>query len=257
MFNSVSFTCTAMNGMNKVGLLKPDEQGYYRVVLGALNCYNSQNEYYEYEGAKTLFERSGSLMRRIGRGALRSENGHPKLLPGMTEDDYARRIMQIYEERVCAHIKQIDLVFDKYKDPQTGKRCIGVEGLIAPAGELGYVLENALKNPNENIAFSVRSFTENIPTFTGVRKIMRQLITYDFVGEQGIHIADKYHSPALESLEEKKFTRSTLESAYYGSQAKQNLSPVSVESVKLSADELFRSLGWVNSNESNPSYLKW
>lgn len=254
MLNSVSFTCTAMNGLNKVGLIKPDSDGYYRVVLGALNVYNSSGEYYAYEGAKHLFERSSSLMRRVARGALRSENGHPKWLPGMSEDEYARRIMQIYEERVCAHIRQVDLVFDKYKDDK-GRRIIGIEGLVRPDGELGYVLENALKNPHHNVAFSIRSFTENIRSYTGVTKILKSIITWDLVTEPGIPIAEKYYSPSLESLTEKKFSRNTLERAYYSKDTNTN-SP-SMESVKMNAAELFHSLGWVNSDESQPSYLKW
>lgn len=256
MFNNVTFECTALKNTNKVGLLKPDDQGYYRVVLGALNTYNSAGEYYEYEGAKELFQNSSSLMRRISNQALTGENGHPKREPGMSDDDYARRIMQIYENRVCVHIKQVDLVFDKYRDEQ-GRRIIGIEGLVIPSGELGYVLENDLKNPNRNIAFSIRSFTENIPTFTGVKKILRNIVCWDFVGEMGISLANKFHSPALESLGETKFSRTQLEHAYFN-HANTGLSQsVSQESVRLNAQELFHSLGWVDSKSSNPSYLRW
>lgn len=256
MSNRVSFTCTALGGTHKKGLIRQEEDGYYRVILGALNVYNASSEYYEYEGAKELFKASSSLMRRVKRGALRAENGHPKWLPGMSEDEYAQRIMQIYENRVCAHIKQVDLVFDTYKD-EAGRPIIGIEGLVAPAGELGYVLEKALNNPNENIAFSIRSFTENIPTYRGIKKILRNIISWDYVGEQGISLADKYHSPTLESLVEKKYTRAELERAYYGSETSLSETSVSQESVKLNADELFRSLGWSFNSREKPSYFKW
>ena len=255
MFNKVSFTCTSLKP-NKVGLIKPDSQGYYRVCVGALNAYNSVGEYYEYEGAKELFDRSSSLMRRISRGALSGENGHPKWLPGMTEDDYARRIMQIYEDRICVHFKQIDLVFDKYTD-ERGRKIIGIEALITPGGELGYVLENDLKNPNANIAFSIRSFTENIPTFNGVKKILKNIICFDKVTEPGISLAEKYNSPALESLEEKTFSRTTLERAYSNDNIVKTLSPFGMESVKMNAEELFTSLGWNHSSHQTPSYFNW
>lgn len=253
MLNSVTFSCTALKP-GKRGLIKKDEDGYYRVILSALNAYNSSGEFYEYEGAKKLFERSSSLMRRIHRGSLYGELGHPKWLPGMSEDDYARRIMQIYEDRVCCHIRSIDLIFDKYKD-ERGRPIIGVEGLIAPSGELAHVLERALVNPHNNVAFSIRSFTENTATFTGVKKVLRNVITYDAVLEPGMSLAEKYNSPSLESLEEKRFSRHTLERAYFTSEI--GHSNPSMESAKMNADELFKSLGWVNSNESQPSYLKW
>lgn len=254
MLNSITYSCTALNGSNKVGLLKRESDGYYRVVLGALNAYNSANELYAYEPAKRLFERSGALMRRIERGALRAENGHPKMLPGMNDNSYAQRIMQIYEDRVCAHIKSVDLVFDRYKD-KNNRPIIGIEGLITPDGELAHVVERALQNPNHNVAFSIRSFTENIPTFTGMTKILRNIITWDFVGEPGIREAEKYFSPSLESLEEKKFSRNTLESAF--NDKSDSFSTPSMESARMNADDLFRSLGWSNSNESKPGYLNW
>lgn len=254
MLNSVTFSCTRLKGTNKVGLLKPDEDGYYRVVLGALNAYNSSGAYYPYEPAKRLFEKSSSLMRRVERGALRAENGHPKWLPGMSETAYANRIMQIHEDRVCAHIRQIDLVFDNYKD-ERGRPIIAIEGLVTPDGELAHVFERALKNPHTNIAFSIRSFTDDTPSFTGLQKRLVNIVSFDFVGEQGIWAADKYQSPSLESFEEKKFNRSTLERAFKDSDS--SYSTPSMESARMNADELFSSLGWVNKEQSQPSYLKW
>ena len=34
---SFTLQCTALNGSNKVGKLKPDDQGYYPVVLGGFD----------------------------------------------------------------------------------------------------------------------------------------------------------------------------------------------------------------------------
>lgn len=254
MLNSVTFSCTRLHGTNKVGLLKADSDGYYRVVLGALNCHNSAGGYYPYEPAKKLFERSSSLMRRVDRGALRAENGHPVWETGMSEAQYANRIMQIQERRVCAHIRQLDLVFDKHKDDR-GRPIIGIEGLVAPSGELGYVLEKALSNPHENIAFSIRSFTNDISGYNGVQKNLVNVVTFDYVGEPGIAYAEKYRSPSLESYDDRKFTRSTLERAFSNNDMV-NTSP-SMESARMNKDELFNSLGWVNSDQSQPSYLKW
>lgn len=255
MLSSVTYSCTALNGTNKVGLLKQLDNGYFRTVLGGLDVFNSSNELYPYKEAAELFERSGALQRRIARGALRAENGHPKFVTGMTNDDYANRIMNIHEDRVCAHISKIELVFDEIKDDK-GRPIIAIVGDVAPAGELSYVLEKALKNPNENIAFSIRAFTEDRSTFKGRIRILRNIITWDYVGEPGIGIAEKYNSPSLESLEERIFSRSDLE------RVSRNLSNgprnIATENARMNADELFRSLGWdMRTNDQRPKYLGW
>ena len=54
--NSIKFTCTSLAGSNRVGTLKKDAQGYYEVVVGALNVFNSAGQFYVYEQAKALFE---------------------------------------------------------------------------------------------------------------------------------------------------------------------------------------------------------
>ena len=52
MSNRATYSCTALLGTNKAGVLKPDAEGYYTVVLGALNFYNSAGDFYPYESAK-------------------------------------------------------------------------------------------------------------------------------------------------------------------------------------------------------------
>jgi outer membrane protein assembly factor BamD len=54
--NSVRFACTSLVGTNKTGMLRKDADGYYEVVVGALNVFNSAGEYYVYEKARQLFE---------------------------------------------------------------------------------------------------------------------------------------------------------------------------------------------------------
>ena len=52
---SINYSCTALVGSNKSGVLKPDADGYYTVVLGALNFFNSAGHYYPLEPAEKLF----------------------------------------------------------------------------------------------------------------------------------------------------------------------------------------------------------
>ena len=46
MSQRATFSCTSLMGTNKAGVLKPDENGYYTVVLGALDVYNSAGDFY-------------------------------------------------------------------------------------------------------------------------------------------------------------------------------------------------------------------
>lgn len=251
MLNSVSYSCTALSGMNKVGKIKQEADGYYKVILGGLNVFNSSGQLYPYEPAKQLFETSGVLQRRIKRGALRAENGHPKKTGNMSNADYVSRLLNIYEGRVCAHIKQIDLDFNAVKDDK-GRPIVAIVGHVAPAGELGYVLEKALQNPNENVAFSIRAFTDDRDTYTGTIRILKNIVTWDYVGEPGIAVAEKYYSPTLESLDFQTFSRGDMERAVRD----MNKTSVATESAKMNAQELFQTLGWVDQN-AQPSFMQW
>lgn len=251
-FNNVTYECTALNGMNKVGLLRRDEQGYAQVVLGGLDVSNSAGEFYTFDQSKKLFEDSGALQRRIRSGALRGENGHPKMMPGQSPESFANRVMSIWEDRVCVHIKKVTLDFENVRDAN-GRKVIAIMGWVKPSGELGYVLEEALNNPNQNVAFSIRAFTDNERFRGRTNRHLRNIVTWDFVGEPGIAIATKYSSPALESLDEMNFNRHQLERAA-------NLpgpTGVATESVKLTANELFRSFGWNLDSGKRSAWTQW
>ena len=112
----IIFTCTALEGTGKQGILPKDSSGYYTIPVGALNAFNSIGDYYPYDAAKELFTSSSSLMRRINTGCLKGELGHPKKLPTESMDSYANRVMTVEETNVCAHFSQIWLDFESLKD---------------------------------------------------------------------------------------------------------------------------------------------
>ena len=62
--NSVRYGCTSLLGVNKAGELKQDDNGYYEMIVGGLDVYNSAGQLYVFEEAKKLFEESP--MFRIG-----------------------------------------------------------------------------------------------------------------------------------------------------------------------------------------------
>lgn len=200
--NKLSFACTALVGATKVGVLKPDENGYYDLILGALDFPNSYGAEYTSMSAKELFKASSSLIRRINNGYCRSEYGHPKREPGMTDSEFMMRVMRIEETRVCAHIKQAWIDTESIKDAH-GRRVIAIRGLVKPAGPYGDTLVKQFQNPDENVAFSIRSITDDELRGGKHLKHLREIVTWDYVTEPGLSIANKYMSP---SLEESRFS---------------------------------------------------
>lgn len=235
--NSIKFACTALAGVNKSGTLKQNDQGYYKMVLGALNMFNSAGEYYDFEPAAALFEGSSQLMRRAHRANLRGEYGHPKPLPGQTNDQFAIRVMSIYEQLVSHHIMDLELDFENFKDAK-GNPIIAIIGLILPAGPNGKYLESSIQNPNENVCFSIRAFTDDHRIGMVLHRHLKTVVTWDYVNEPGLSVAEKWQSPALESQLIQTFSRRELELT------KQSIVGVAQESVTLSTDQLFRSMGW-------------
>lgn len=243
------FACTSLVGVNKVGTLKKTAEGYYPMVVGALNVFNSGGQYYPLNGSKELFEESSSLQRRVKRAALRGEYGHPKPGPRsldpreqkMRDQEFARRNLSIYEENVCCHHMKLWLDYDAVKDAK-GNPVVVIMSLVAPNGPLGHVLEKQLQNPNENVCFSIRSFTDNRLRFGIEERTLKEVVTFDYVNEPGISHAEKYLSPSLENHNdfEMSMSRDTLEKAIFSNRP----DGISNESVIVSGEALFNAMGW-------------
>lgn len=197
----VKFTETVFTENGKKGILTPDSDGYYTVVVGALNTLNSAGEFYTAEGAIDLFQQSSQLMRRIKNGALYSELGHPKRLPGMSLDDFYCRVISIEETNICGHFSEVtlDLDFGKKNPKLNAPDMIAVIAKVKPAGAKANALQIALDNPKQNAAFSVRGLTDNNNRGGRTERRLTNIISWDFVGEAGIAVADKYMAPGLES----------------------------------------------------------
>lgn len=198
----VKFTETIFSNNSKSGILTPDADGYYTIVIGALNTYNSAGEFYTAEGALQLFENSSHLMRRIKNGSLYAELGHPKKQPAMTMEAFYQRIITIDEGNVCGHISEVTLDFNYGKNnPQfNNPEMIAIIGKVKPAGSKANALQIAMENPKQNAAFSIRGLTENKFKNGRVERILTNIITWDHVIEPGINVACKAHTPGLESV---------------------------------------------------------
>lgn len=250
--NTVRFSCTSLQGTPKKGVLKADENGYYTLPVGGLNVMNSGGQWYEYDGAKALFEESSQFMRRIKRGALRGENGHPKPQPNWSEDEYAMRILTIDESNVCAHFSEIYLDFDSFKSDD-GNKIIAIMAKVTPSGKLSHILEKALNNPKENVCFSIRAFTADSYVRNRYHRVLKNIVTFDYVNEPGIAIAEKFKSPAMESTMDKIFNKNQLDRVLTNS-----ANGIAKENFLLTPNELFSSLGWsLGGDTSKNRFTKW
>lgn len=251
----VSYGPTALMGTNKKGVLKPDDQGYYRLILGGLDTYNSAGAFYPLSSAKKVFDQSSSLMRRIANGNCRGEYGHPKKTPGMTTREFIERICVIDEDKVCCHIAQVELEHGSLKD-RNGRPIVGVVGKVKPSGPRGDALRESLENGQENVCFSVRSLTDD--RFEGgvLVKHIRTIVCWDFVNEGGIYEAQKYMAPGLEAFDETDVTMDHLVAAH----KHQQRMGISMESGGVSVEQLINDLGWESTAKSPlvlPASASW
>lgn len=252
--NSVRFTATAVKNLGKKGILPADEHGYRETILGALNVYNSAGEFYSAEGVRHLFESSSLLQKRISRNRLRCELGHPKKMPGESDQAFINRIFMINEERVCGHIKEVYLDDNRIKS-ENGTPIIAIVGKVAPSGPFADTLERSFNNPNENVCFSVRGFTDDVRVRGITNRYLKTIITWDNVNDPGISFAEKWYSPSLETIDSQLFTRRQIERSVQ--EAK--LAGVSQESAQMNIHELFASMGWSidHSGKGKPAFMNW
>ena len=197
---SLVYQNSIIQGSTKVGTIKPDGNGYREVVLGAMNVNNSGGAYYPLEPFKNLLLSNSSLMRRLGDRALRSEYGHPRR-GNMSPVQFLTRVLDIHEQSTCNHILRLELDEERIIDKDTGTKVAAIIGWISPSGPYGQALEKQFENPEENVCYSIRSITNDSTNAQGqLVKIIKEVVTWDYVNEPGIAYAKKSYSPSLESI---------------------------------------------------------
>lgn len=194
-----NFEITVQRGYSGQGNVKRLDNNYCQVVLGALEYPNSTGAVYDLESAIRIIEKSQTFNRRIKDSYLRGEMGHPVERECRDYNDFVRRIHTIDERNVAIHIRRV-WIDRNYVGPD-GKKIIAILGEVAPSGPHAAAIERALNNPHENLAFSVRSLT-NDRIVQGVRrKFFDNIITWDVVNEPGLAPAHKFNSPSCESAD--------------------------------------------------------
>ena len=247
---NVQFTSTALKG-GKKGIITPDENGYYTMIIGGLNVFNSAGEYYTLNKAKELFETSSLFMRRVKAGVLKAELGHPRREPGQSDDEYINRILDIRETNICAHFSEIWLDFNNVKDNQ-GKTVVAIMAKVKPSGPHAKVLQDSLDNPKEDTCFSIRAFTEDSMVGGIKNRALTSIVTFDFVLESGIHFARKYYNPGLESIAEQSFSTDGLKQLL-----KTTKNTAAMESFNGRLQEVLDGYKRSASASAKPNYLDW
>lgn len=248
---SVQFTCAALLPTGKKGVLPKDEYGYRTMPIGALNCFNSAGDYYTAIKAKEIFLDSSAFMRRVKSTCLKSEEGHPMMLPGQDEESFIRRVLFIDPKNVCAHISKVWLDFEASKAMGTGDNRIIIMGSVKPDGPHGAALEESFQNPKEDVCFSIRAFTDDKYVMGTKNRQLVEVVTFDRVGEPGINSSRKYMAPALESKVDMSFSADAVRRAV------KPMPGLAMEESHISPQGLLRLLGMQDIRENKPNYMGW
>jgi hypothetical protein len=100
------------------------------------------------------------------------------------------------------------------------------------------------------VCFSIRAFTDD-KFIAGVKhRVLKTVVTFDYVLEPGMAVAEKYKAPALESYDEQIVTRGALELALKEPEG------VAMESATMATD-LFQAMGWHLPQGVTPIFTRW
>ena len=187
--------------------IRKDESGYYEFILGAVNSLNSCNEFYLKDGIeKFINDENYMLARKLKNGYLNGELGHPKYLPGMTQEAYYARNLNVDIQNVSHHIKSVWAQDTAIDSGVAGKgNIVLLKGMVKPSGINGKLLQEHIENNDANTAFSIRALTMNRPVGGITYKTIVQIITWDWVLEPGIKQANKWANISTESIDYIKF----------------------------------------------------
>jgi len=169
----------------------PLDNGYFRVLGGALGAKNSEGRYYKVNNAVvSLFSVSSSLMRRVKSAALFAEVNHPKREPGQTDEEFMDRWCDLDKRFECGHIRKVELESKARMVEGQAKPIFPVWIEIKPQGPYGEALLENLTNKEVNVAFSVRTISKRGQDIDGTLiRLLLAVITYDWVNEPGINVA--------------------------------------------------------------------
>src|SRR5690606_3593185 len=125
--NVVEYTNVALATTGKNGVLKKLDGNYYEIILGAFGAFGNGGWLYDERTAMNYLYNNHEFRNLIQRGQLRSEWGHPRRQPGMTDMEWIQRIHEIYEPNWSSHIRTVRTSFDTVKD-ERGRAVVAIIG---------------------------------------------------------------------------------------------------------------------------------
>lgn len=196
----MKFVATKLASLASDGIVKPDSDGYFRLLIGALNVENSLGHVYvASQQAIALFDKSSLFQRRIKNGNLRGEWGHPKRQPGMKDEELIDRMFIVDEANTAVHYRaiELDMNFGKNNPFYNNPSMVGIMAELKPSGYKEQEARNMLMNKFENVCFSLRGFTDDVPNGYRIMRSIRQIMTFDMVCEPGVTSSTKWDSSAI------------------------------------------------------------
>lgn len=193
----------------KKGILRPNQDGVYRLNAGGFNIPNHAGIVYpanEYIIEQT--KANSDLRRRVSMGYCKMEVEHPQPFFYVEENGvrYAKQMTDVLQwinrlrsydpNNICGLISTIDFEFENPRDPRAPiYNYIGCE----PFGPRGSEFKESLDNPRHNTAVSIR--TQISPFRPGdTQKNVEYWTGYDWVSDPGMVHANKHMSAGCESF---------------------------------------------------------
>lgn len=196
--------------------LEKDASGYYKICLGAINSFNKKGEFYLADGFEDILTNPSSpLAIKLKEKNLVGEANHPAIKSNMSKQDFMERVLRIELNNTSHHIKSVFTQPTNISCGIPGKgNIIAVMGWVKPIGHLGKTLQDALDNPEQNVCFSVRSFTNDERIGGVTYKKFATIVTWDWVVSPGIKVANKLDTFGMESFNDITMDLETINNVY-------------------------------------------
>jgi hypothetical protein len=185
-----------------------EENGVYTMIVGGLNIWSHNGFYYIYSDVSSALFNPGTPLMNSVNGGLEGEHNHPSYIPGTPVEQMMRRHCSVDKTNVSHTILDISIKDSGINEDKLGRRLYLIVVKLRPSGPKGALLKASLDDPNEDTAFSVRSFS-NKYTESGIAiKEQKEIITWDWVERPGHPVAKK--SATLQLLKNSMDEESTF-----------------------------------------------
>lgn len=214
-----SFGNIILAGNGKKGELKPmDDSGYFLLNAGGFNVPNRNGiRYTANQYIQECMSKDSDLMRRIQRGEVYGECGHPPMFFYERVDgiivrtkitdlyQWIMRLKTIDMDRACFHIRNLIFDTDAWTPSNNGPIHNFIEVKPYLSTVFGKMFEENLLTPSMNTSVSIRTVTA--PQQFGHKSREVEYFTgYDWVYEAGMDWANKHMTAGCEAfLQETRF----------------------------------------------------